>query len=385
MGLTKLEKLEIMEQEMRVSWEEIDGILEGIFGLKANTRRSFGTDWASGKWDIFEKFGRKLSLSMDAEKTSIDEEELARLFDKYLNSTNPSDMFSRETREVLEVFTIFFSTEELSSNKVMENKVLSGEKLSKGMKISKIMKMFIKPEELYDVQTAYSRFIQELKIQGIVEISIDFIDILGMSYNPRNNWRSCHSFVDGEYGGGAFSYATDNSTAIASVFSAKELDSSIRSKQWRQMIYFSDSRNSAILTKQYPYVNASNKETTLKLLNQLSVQPEDFRYGYIEAEGVEDLIKDLGYYHYNDISNDGVSKVTFVVFDDENLEFAGKNGSRSIIREHFDESSMTNEHFTIGVEDLINPFTGAYISSEAWDAGEEWPVYSEEDEDGYYY
>ena len=214
MVLSAKEKLEIMEKEMRVSWSQIDDFIQSELGDFPDTRSNYGFIWAENKYPLFKLFGNKLCLTSEVENTLSDSDIAHAYREKVLAEIKES--LSLRSNLVAAFFLNQFSGEELRSNRVAANTEFSGKKILKGMKITKALKLFISDKvELDIIQTAFSRFIQELEAKGTLDISIDFFDILCMSVNDRKKWRSCHNFIDGEYGGGAFSYALDSSSFVS--------------------------------------------------------------------------------------------------------------------------------------------------------------------------
>lgn len=357
------EKLETMEKKMRVSWDEIDQYFRNEIGGRIDSRSSFGLIWAVNKWPLYKKFGDKLFLSQEVENTLSDKDIRDTYKEKVLKKIY--EEVSLKGSLVASFFLTAFSLEELTSNRVTETKELSGKKITKGMKISKSLKLFIQDKKELDIiQTAFSRFVQELEAKGILEISVDFFDILCMSVNPQGRWRSCHNFINGEYGGGAFAYALDESSAIAQIFLGGEDKEVVRNKIWRQMIWFDTKQESAILSRQYPMANNNNRNSTVHLLeNELG--SSDFRYGYNETENLRYFFSNLGDYHYNDVTYEACNKVSMVVFDDKDHVFKGENGSHNIIREAIEQEKY-NPEYVVGVEELYSPYSGEYYDAEDW-------------------
>lgn len=349
------EKLEIMEQHMRVSWDEINTYLSDKLGSKQpDFRLAYGKIWAESKWPLFKKFGDRLTLTKEVENTLSNTDIRDAYVEKVLD--NIRDKVSLRANLVATFFMTEFTFDELTTNRVAENKELSGRKIGKGMKISRAMKLFIEDKKELDiVQTSFSRFVQELEAKGQLEVSLDFFDILCMSVNPKGNWRSCHHFINGEYNGGAFAYALDTSSAIAQIFLGGDKDELVRNKIWRQMVWFDNKQESAVLSRQYPMANGNNRKSAVDLLQE-ELGTENYRYGYTEPHYLQDSMCDLGNFHYNDVSYDACSKVTLIHFDDKEEIFQGENGSTDIVRDALKLDRFKPTYF-VGVEELMSPFS----------------------------
>ena len=363
MVLSAKEKLEIMEKEMRVSWEQIDAFMRSQLGGNPDTRTNYGLIWAENKYDLFKLFGDKLCLTSEVENTLSDSDIAHSYEEKVLGEIK--DSLSVRANLVAAFFLNKFSKEELRVNRVVTNTEFSGKKISKGMKITNALKLFIPDKmELDIVQTAFSRFIQELEAKGRLDVSIDFFDILCMSVNDRKKWRSCHNFMDGEYGGGAFSYALDSSSAIAQIYTSYS-ESGVADKIWRQMVWFDDDRTGAILSRQYPGVNSNNRKATQSLIME-KLGKELPVAGFVSAGTIDQRTWDIGGYHYNDITKGAIEKVMTIAFDGSN--FSVKSG-RDVMRNAFANDEY-NPHYTIGVDSVPHPVSGDEIEPYEWDEGE---------------
>lgn len=371
------EKLEIMEKHMRVSWSQIDSFLqEVVCSNDVDSREAFGEQWASAKWDLFNLFGERLALKSSVEN-SISDSEIRALYNE--NVISKTTYYKKEisSRAFLTVsfFGGEFSSSELQSNLVSSTRVFSGVKIQKGMKITKALKFFIKDKEELDyIQTLFSQFIQSLEAKGSLDVSIDFFDILCMSVNDKKRWRSCHNFIDGEYGGGAFSYALDSNSAIAQISTAYA-ENGVADKVWRQMVWFSNGLETAILSRQYPSSNPNNRKAAQDLIIK-ELGGNKVVSGFIESTCLDRNFINIGGYHYNDISCDAVNKVMAIIldFNEDSSNYSCELSDKDIIREIQREGDF-NYTFEVGVESgtVINPYTQNNLYPDDWeDDDSEW-------------
>lgn len=365
--LTPREKLEIMEKHMRASWEDIDNYFNAfVSSYRVDTRDAFGRVWAESKWNLFQLFGEKLRLSSSVEN-SLSENDILQAYQKMVIEEALVNITDSKPALTASFFFGEFSTDELIKNTVETTREISGVKVNKGMKISKTFKFFVKDkEELHEIQTIFSRFLQSLEAKGTLEVSIDFFDILCMSVNDKKTWRSCHHFIDGDYGGGAFSYALDGSSAIAQIYNSIS-DYNVPDKIWRQMVWFSEDLSYTILSRQYPSSNPNNRKAAQDLILSLSKDPSNPSYGFVDSDDLSDFISNRSNFHYNDITCDAVSKAMVIELNGANI-----GTERDGMREHF-KSLPYGRIFKIGVEDYItNPYSGNILEPEDWDSGEWW-------------
>ena len=365
--LTPREKLEIMEKHMRASWEDIDNYFNAfVSSCRVDTRDAFGTVWAESKWNLFQLFGEKLRLSSSVEN-SLSENDILQAYQKMVIEEALINITDSKPALTASFFFGEFSTDELIKNTVETTREISGVKVNKGMKISKTFKFFVKDkEELHEIQTIFSRFLQSLEAKGTLEVSIDFFDILCMSVNDKKTWRSCHHFIDGEYGGGAFSYALDGSSAIAQIYNSIS-DYNVPDKIWRQMVWFSEDLSYTILSRQYPSSNPNNRKAAQDLILSLSKDPSNPSYGVVDSDVLSDFINNRSSFHYNDITCDAVSKAMVIELNGANI-----GAERDGMREHF-KSLPYGRIFKIGVEDYVtSPYSGNILEPEDWDCSEWW-------------
>lgn len=227
-------------------------------------------NWQTNKRKFFNIFGEKLiyevpetitfHLDEKARRNSIDE--FIYIIDRYCNNTLFAD-FIDSNRET------FFD------NKVSNVWDSMKDKIPMGMKLAKAFKFFIDDEKLLDdIQTRYSRVVQEDKIEGTLCFSIHPLDYLSSSENTYN-WRSCHA-LDGEYRAGNLSYMSDNSTVICYLRGADNVklpsfpDHVLwNSKKWRMLLHFSEYNNMIFAGRSYPFDSEAGMNIVRQNINRL--------------------------------------------------------------------------------------------------------------------
>lgn len=359
--LTTKEKLELMEKEMSVSWDEIDSFLENssdnINSSEIDTRNYWGYEWAQSKYPIFERFGNKLKLSKEVENT-MSPSDISDTFKEIIMQDGTDNIKDKMGKIFFEV-----DLEDLQNNKLSKDYIVDGKELPKGMKVSKTIKFFLEGAELHTAQTLFSRFKECLEAKGKLELSIDPMDIICMSVNETRDWSSCHNIINGMYGAGAISYLLDGSTAIAQIITGRGSNHTPE-KLWRRMVYFNKDLDIALLSRHYPSANKNNTNTLRELLTE---EFGDIAYGMIEKSKVYSYINEENDAHYNDITRGGMSKVAMVVLDKEKYHInpEHKDASEEIMRTPYENSAFDGCQFNIGYDcDSVPSASGYYISGE---------------------
>ncbi len=219
-------------------------------------------------------------------------------------------------------------------NLVVENYTVGNQVITKGSKLLKAFKFFVKDEEERKwIQDKASIAIQESKITGKLCLSVHPLDYLSSSENTYN-WRSCHA-LDGEYRAGNLNYMCDKATIVCYLKGAEEahlpnFPSNIlwNSKKWRCLLFLSDDWKAMFAGKQYP-MTIDRMLDKLQLVARTALnlgdnwskwhddQITDFRFKsgediqsfanpYIPMAGkiypIRNLIKDGEWtHHYNDL------------------------------------------------------------------------------------
>lgn len=368
---TAIEKLEIMEKHMRVSWDRIDAFLSAKVGGSFDTREVYGTDWALAKWPIFKRFGDKLSFQEVVEDCVSTAEIRDSFMTHVINPLTESKEFDENDLIGLALLYHAVSYSELRTNIIAEDRVIAGIKISKGMKFSRALKLFVPDKKaLNKIQIYLSQFNQELLVKGEMKISVEPMDLLCMSVNDRKDWNSCHDIFCGCYAGGPIAYLTDSATMIAQVISSTSKEG-VPDKVWRQILMFDTNYEFIVFSRQYPYVNKIYRKTSQDLLRKnLS---ENAKTGFVDYErekryGHSLNFNNKGYYHYNDITHHALDIIPVMALEPEKYGITGENDSKEIMRSFFDnpDSSKFNSDdvkFVIGTYDINNP-RGHYVDSE---------------------
>jgi uncharacterized protein YbaR (Trm112 family) len=270
--------------------------------------------WAENKKDIFEFFGGNLTLEREF-SSSLPDREISELFCDF-RYRNDNYGF------VVDKFMSKLTPTELKNNKCIEERPLMPN-YKVNQKVSKYLNSIIEDESDYEMingkykskreyfSIMFSMFLQSLKFDGVLTISIDPLDYLTMSLNQAN-WHSCHS-NDGCYQAGTLSYMTDKYSVIASVKSKSDVEYDINgiqfthnSKKWRQVVYIDIDTFSAIFSRQYP----ADNENVSKIAREI-IAKQFSKFFNIEEkwsilrnrDRIRNMIKDNieSPLHYNDI------------------------------------------------------------------------------------
>lgn len=193
-----------------------------------------------------------------------------------------------------------------------------------GERVSKVLDEAFKNKNF---NMRYSDIIAKNMVKGVIDISIDPIEILLMSCNV-SGWTSCHTIHDmngrginyGCYSAGIFSYMCDNVSLIAYRHDGKLYDFKIgkqkiqaKSKNWRQMLYVREDMKVFIASRQYPMnseeITMSVREMLEECIDEYTEQKTWVHTSTEKGTKVKDIIADKAYksyiepLHYNDISH----------------------------------------------------------------------------------
>ena len=227
--------------------------------------------WAFNKRHLYKMMGNNLSISKELEYTkdesSIrqDREELYRAF--------PGASYVINNLHDIELLT----------NKLEHTETGAwtewGRMYKPGEKVSKLLDEAFHNDKL---NIMYSDIIAQNKIKGVLEISIDPIDILLMSCNV-SGWNSCHNIHRigttgtsyGCYSAGIFSYMCDDVSMIAFRHDNKLYDFKInnqkvqaKSKNWRQMVWIDKDFKEFVTSRQYPNKLEEVTKTVREMLEE---------------------------------------------------------------------------------------------------------------------
>lgn len=234
--------------------------------------------WYEAKKDFIELFNNNLIYSTE-EKITVDlsEDQKCDKIENFCNQMlNTFPQYDKLIKFIKDNQKDFFNNILSKSYKPTGYPVIPA-----GIKMSKAFKIFVHNEDdLYFIQTAASRVIQESKITGYLCLSVHPLDYLSSSEN-NYNWRSCHA-LNGEYRSGNLSYMLDKSTIICYLSSGKDtilprFPDSVpwNNKKWRMLLFVSDNRNALFAGRHYPFFSkAIMEEIRLKWAEVNSMQYE---------------------------------------------------------------------------------------------------------------
>lgn len=356
-NLTDEELMEMMESQMTYSWEELDKFLDSISGAgftRSDTYHNLRGQWLKNKLPLFKALGNQVRIEREVE-LALTDSDIKKAIRSFVGELIKNPEMTDTTIGLVMLVTSMVSNDSLTSNRFEDNFEVLDLKFSKGMKVSRALGQLTKDDkEKYLIQTEFSKITQTFKAVGNLVVSIDPTDILMMSFNPDSEWRSCHNIVDGEFRAGAVTYAVDSSTFIAYAYRRKAETYGgleIPNKLWRQIGYFSDSRNNIALSTHYPSDNKSNEETAIKIFKEIYPNAE---HDNVDADYLS--FPNVGGYHYNDLVNGRSEECTFI-------DLFGTSSE--------DEVSMTShargEEFSVGIEYVPSPFGGYIEDSECID------------------
>ena len=281
--------------------------------------------------DAFTKINGEFSLIVELDETiemDLSEQEKEHKLNTFLSQVGYRDEMVPLHKFVKANKNGFFQ------NLVVENYTRGNQVITKGSKLLKAFKFFVKDEEERKwIQDKASIAIQESKITGKLCLSVHPLDYLSSSENTYN-WRSCHA-LDGEYRAGNLNYMCDKATIVCYLKGAEEahlpnFPNNVlwNSKKWRCLLFLSDDWKAMFAGKQYP-MTIDRMLDKLQLVARTALnlgdnwsqwhddQITDFRFKsgediqsfanpYIPMAGkiypIRNLIKDGEWtHHYNDL------------------------------------------------------------------------------------
>lgn len=240
-NLIKKQVKEVLEYSQNISNAKVDYLIDTWYEAKKDFINMFDNELIYGT-------GEKITVDLDSEQK---ENEINNFCDQISGAFSEySDLISFIRRNKNDFFKNILST-------AYEE---DGHHIPSGIKMSKAFKEFVHNEDdLYFIQTAASRVIQESKITGYLYLSVHPLDYLSSSEN-NYNWRSCHA-LDGEYRAGNLSYMLDKSTVVCYLCGGTKKVKLPRfpesvpwnNKKWRMLLFVSDYRNALFAGRHYPF------------------------------------------------------------------------------------------------------------------------------------
>ena len=316
-----LEDLETMEEmKSKVNTKDFKKIYASTLRAKPNDLKGLDLllhQWAFNKKHIYKMFDNKLSISKEIEYVKSGEDvrtELESLYRQFPVALYVLRNISNDEiiNNLLNSDYDGYDWQDYSSTYCYQ----------RGTKVSKLLKEACNNDKL---DIAFSDIIAQNKIRGIIEISIDPIEILLMSTNV-SGWQSCHRITSightkdwGQYSGGIFSYMCDNVSMIAFRHNNKLYDFNIyksktqqHSKNWRQMIWINEDFTQFVTSRQYPgKMEGITKEIREMLEEQINNYKGEFTWVHSDnMDKIKKILKDYKYnnnstniMHYNDMLN----------------------------------------------------------------------------------
>lgn len=283
-------------KEVQKQFNEVVAFSQGLNINDIQSDRTF-SEWAKNKGCFYEAFGNQLIYNCGSVSLSLSnaaKEDAKKRFLRWLGRSYYDTVYEKR------VFKFFddLSVEEFFNNTINgiinittpEEEVKA---LGVGMKPLRAIR-FILPNEdsVRRIQDKASEYIQQIKIEGELCLSIHPLDFLSLSENDAN-WRSCHS-LDGDYRAGNLSYLMDSSTIIAYIKSPT--DRTIprfpfpwNNKKWRNLLFFDDGFTMIFAGRPYPFESfaALKKiEEVLKIL-PLFKYTMDTGWQYSQVAGLQ--------------------------------------------------------------------------------------------------
>jgi len=275
--------------------------------------------WSEGKKDIFDLLG---GLTIEKQFSGeLTDDAVRQLFQQFRYE---NDYFGYHVNNFMSELT----GEEIKSNKCIKHRSYMegykiGQKLSKYLNtiiedvpnFREIKEKFKSKREYFSIK--FSMFLQSLKFEGIMVISIDPLDYLTMSLNQAG-WHSCHD-QNGCHRAGMLAYMVDKHSVIMYVKSIKDVEYELNgvkfvhnSKKWRQVSYVDIDTLSTIFSRQYPADNENACKVAREMMSgQFSkfMGIEDKCTITDNNDRIYDMVKDYDresheyILHYNDILN----------------------------------------------------------------------------------
>ena len=224
------------------------GTTNRIAEVNEEWAKNYLRTWATSKYKFYKMFGDNLSVQkkVDVEKTDFEfqqiKKELIGKFPLY------KPILERISYKALRENTIKTKTASYINEVFFEDVNVKNH-----LSLTKFISLFGNKE----LDTEVSKIYQD-KGTAHIYISINPIDFLTVSVN-KSGWESCHNFYKGCYANAGLAYMNDATSLVAfrseNDMEIKVADKKIKwnTKNWRQMIYMSETNSSIVFSRQYPY------------------------------------------------------------------------------------------------------------------------------------
>ena len=221
-------------------------------------------------------------------------------------------------------------------------------RIKKKMKFTKVAALFKDNDFNMDISKMY----QDKNMKS-VRISIDPCDYLTVSVN-KNGWRSCHNFYDGEYRNAGLALLNDRTSLVAYSYSVEDykynsykFEFSWNSKNWRQMVYVSETNSSIVFSLPYPNSSPELEDNVRRILEDrmssyLAV-PNIWRKTGTQSVAQIRIERSSCCYMYNDIGRSGCRYVVNKHDKQKGAEiYTGADELRGIITDEFIECGTSD-------------------------------------------
>lgn len=249
--------------------------------------------WAKSKYRFYKLFGKSFYL-----KKEIEIEKNNDWYGEKVSEIKAKFPLYSPILDAIHIENIRYNTMNFNSNKdFFEDK-----RVTNGMKFTKFMALYGNN----DLNMEISKIYQDKASKEVV-VSIDPVDYLTVSINK--SWRSCHNFINGECRNAGLALMLDKTSLVAYTsctdvqYEFEGITFEANNKNWREMLYLSETNSEIICSLQYPYYSDELSKTARTLL-------EDQLAKYLKVPNkwrVRDY-KDISIDYtnmYNDIGRDG--------------------------------------------------------------------------------
>ena len=260
--------------------------------------------WAENKEKIFHLLGDQLIKNCGKIKINLPDKMRENKLNNFLDYLY-SNTYSLYKSKLLTLCDPLIS--DVYNNKIKIDIPLDdGRIIPKGMKLNRAFGYFVQDKDLLThIQDQYSIFLQDLKVEGELCISIHPLDFLSLSEN-NSNWRSCHS-LDGDYRAGNLAYMSDNCTFIAYIKTKYDTHISRfgsvewNNKIWRCLFFLNEDNTALFAGRQYP--RNLELEPLNEILNILNIENLKEWKKCSNIPGILDKVWSKNKLFYNDLLN----------------------------------------------------------------------------------